>query len=117
MLLQSCIRLSCVLLASRSQPMTILRRDFDITTFGAVLLFLCRAPFRSVRGEFSRCSDFSEAGRLVDGMYNLDVMPDIAISVYCKGTKDFGLPRSALFQFARVAPVASVPDPLSPDPW
>ncbi|XP_065838949.1 uncharacterized protein [Oscarella lobularis] len=70
-----------------SQPMKILRRDFDITTFGAVLLFLCRAPFLSVRGEFSRCSDFSEAGRLVDGMYNLEVMPDIAISVYCKGMK------------------------------
>ena len=81
--------------------MKILRRDFDITTFGAVLLFLCRAPFLSVRGEFSRCSDFSEAGRLVDGMYNLEVMPDIAISVYCKGTTELGLLRSTLFQGAR----------------
>ena len=87
--------------------MTILRLDFDITTFGVMLLFLCRAPFLSVWGEFSRCSDFSEAGRLVDGMYNLEVTPDIAISVYCKGTKELGLPRSALFQDAREAPVAS----------
>ncbi|XP_065838937.1 uncharacterized protein [Oscarella lobularis] len=85
------MRRAAILRSSRvnqiSTLMTISRRGFGIKTCGAVILFLCLAPFPSVRGEFSRCRDFYEAGRLADGMYSLEVLPDIAISVYCKGMR------------------------------
>ena len=68
--------------------MTIPRRRFDVAARAAVIFFLCQALFLSVRGEFSRCRDFYEAGGLDDGVYNVEVMPDIAISVYCKGMTD-----------------------------